>query len=85
MRLENQEITVMRKRARKNSVEKEEFKRVKALWEGQNDSISETPSSAEQFFKWTVPAIKEAKFFRVINTHLRAINIRLKDQMEELE
>ena len=58
---------------------------MKALWEGQTGSISETPSTAIQFFTWRVPAIKEAKFVRVINTHLRASNRRLRDQVEDLD
>ena len=57
---------------------------MKALWEGQTGSRSETPSSVEQFFTWTVPTIKEAKFVKVINTHLRASKIRLRDQVEDL-
>ena len=85
LRLAKQEIGVMRKRARKYSVEKADFKRMKALWEGKTGSISETLSSAEQFFTWTVPTIEEAKFFRVINTHLRANNRRLKVQVKDLE
>ena len=58
---------------------------MKAVWEGQIVSKSEIPSSEEQFFTWTVPAIKEAKFVRVINTHLRASNRRLRRQVEDLE
>ena len=58
---------------------------MKALWEGQTGSISETPSNAEYFFTWIVPAIKEAKFVKVINTHLRVSNRKLKDQGEYLE
>ena len=46
LRLENQEIAMMRKRARKNSIEKTEFKRMKVVWEGQTSSRSEIPSSA---------------------------------------
>ena len=75
----------MRKRARNHSVEKEEFKRKKALWEGQIGSIAETLGSAEQFFTWTFLAIKEAKFVRVINTHLRPNNKRLKGQVTDFE
>ena len=85
LRLANQEIAMMRKRARKHSVEKTEFKKMKELWEGQSGSRSEIPSSAEQFFTWTVPAIKEEKFVRVINTHLRASNRILRGQVEDLE
>lgn len=72
------------KRARKHSIEKTEFKRMKALWEGQTGSRFETPRSVEQLFTWTVPSIKEAEFVRVINTHLRASNRRLRDEVEDL-
>ena len=75
----------MRKRAIKHSIEKTKFKIMKEVWEGQSSSRSEIPSSVEQFFTWTVPTIKEAKFVRVINTHLRASNRRLRDQVEDLE
>lgn len=85
LRLANQEIAMMRNRARKHGIEKEKFKIMKALWEGQTGSRSETPSSAEQFFTWTVLAFKEAKFVRVINNHLRASNRRLRDQVDDLE
>lgn len=85
LKLENQEIAMMKKRARKHSVEKTEFKIMKALWEGQTVSRTEIPNSAKQFFTWTVPAIKEEKFVRVINTHLGASNRRLRNQVEDLE
>ena len=62
LRLENQEIVVMRKRVRNHIIDKEELEIKKAPWEGKTGSIYETPSNAEQFFTWTVPTIKEAKF-----------------------
>ena len=58
---------------------------MKEVWEGQVDSISETLDNTEQLFKWTIPAIKEAKFVRIINTHLRATNKRIKDQVKDLQ
>ena len=58
---------------------------MKAVWEGQTVSRSEIPSSAEQYFTWIVPTIKEEKFVRVINTHLRSSNRILRDQVEDLE
>ena len=62
-----------------------EFKRLKSIWEGQTVARSEIPSSAQQFFTWTVPTIKEAIFVRVINTHLREINRKLRSQVKDLE
>ena len=76
---------MMKKRARKHNIEKTKFKRMKAVWEGQIVSRSEIPSAAKQFFTWTVPTIKEAKFVRVINNHLRDSNRRLSGQVEDLE
>ena len=58
---------------------------MKAAWEGQTSFRSEIPNNAEQFFTWTVSAIKEEKFVRVINTHLRASNRRLRGQVEDLQ
>ena len=42
-------------------------------------------NSETQYFTWTVPAIKEARFVRRINAQLRATNKRLKIQIEDLE
>ena len=85
LKLANQEIAMMRKRARKNIIEKIEFKRMKAVWEGQTSSRFEIPSGSKQLFTLTVLVIKEAKFVRVINTHLRASNRRHGDQVVNLE
>ena len=85
LRSANHEIAKLKKRARKHVIEKKKINRMKAIWEGQIVSKPEIPSSEEQFFTWTVPTIKEEKFVRVINTHLRASNIRLRIQMEDLE
>ena len=74
-----------RKRERKHIIENIEFKRMKAVWEGQTVARSEIPNSAEQFFTWTVPTIKEENFVRVINTHLRASNRNIRGQVEYLE
>ena len=59
LKLENQEMEMMRKRARQHNIEKTKFKRLKAIWEGQTSARSEIPSSAQQFFTWIVPTIKE--------------------------
>ena len=58
---------------------------MKAKWEGQVDYVPITLENTEQPFKCTVPAIKEDKFVRIINTHLRATNRRLKDEVKDLE
>ena len=41
----------MKKRARKHSAEKVQFKRIKSMWGGQVDSIFETLDNAEQLVK----------------------------------
>ena len=66
-------------------MEKINFDRIKALWELGRVSKPETVSSEAQFFTWTLPAIKVAKFVRRININLRATNRRLKRQIEYLE
>ena len=85
LKLENQEIVVMKKRARKHSVEKVQFKRMKEVWEGQVDYVSETLDNTEQLVKWIIPTIKEAKFVRIIKTHIRANNKRLKYSVKDLQ
>ena len=85
LKIENQEMEMMIKREIKHSIEKTEFKRMKAVWEGQTVARLEIPTSAQQFFTWIVPAIKEEKFVRVINTHLRASNRKLRGQVEYLK
>ena len=47
LKLANQEIAMMRKRARKHNIEKIELKRMKALWEGQTGSRSEIQNSGK--------------------------------------
>ena len=59
-------------REREHAAEKTNFKRMKALWEAERVPKSEIVSSEQQYFTWTVPSIKEAKFVRKINNQLRA-------------
>jgi len=81
----NKEIAKLRVRARDHVVERTNFKRMKALWEAEKMSKPEIVSSENQYFTWTVPAIKEARFVRKINAQLRATNRGLKRQIEGLE
>lgn len=48
-------------------------------------SKPEIVSSENQYFTWTVLAIKEARFVRKVNVHLRARNKGLKRKIENLE
>ena len=47
LKLENQEMEMMRKRETQHSIEKTKFKRLKAVWEGQTVARSKIPSSAQ--------------------------------------
>lgn len=85
LRLANIQIAKLEKKAIKHVVDKIKFDRIKALWELERVSKPKTVSSDAQFFTWTLPAIKEAKFVRRINVNLRATNRRLKRHIEDLE
>ena len=80
LRQANLEIAKLKKKARKHVVEKTKFDIIKALWELERVSKPEA-----QFFTWTLPEIKEAKFVRRTNVNLRATNRRLKRHIEYLE
>lgn len=74
----NNEITRLRVREREHAAERTNFKWMKALWEAKKVSKPKIVNSETQYFTWTVPAIKEAKFVRKINAQLRATSRRLK-------
>ena len=78
LRLANLEIAKLKKKSRAHVVEETNFNRIRALWEVEKLSKTETVSSEPQYFTWTVPAIKEARFMRMINVKLRATKRRLK-------
>ena len=78
LRLANFEISRLKRKARTRATEKTNFNRIKALWEIERVSKPKTISSEAQYFTWTVPAIKEAGFVRMINVKLRNTNRRLK-------
>jgi len=65
-------------RERRHDVEKIYLKRIRALREVENVSKPEIVSSENQYFTWTIPVFKEAKFVRRINAQLRTTNMRLK-------
>jgi len=85
IRLANIEIDKLKKKVRMHAVERSNFERLKGLWELEKVSNIESISSQDQFYIWTVPAIKEENFIRMVNTKLRANNRRLKRQVEDLE
>ena len=85
MIITNLEIDNLKKKERRHIVEKTNFNIIRALWEVGRISKPETVSSEVQYFTWTIPAIKEARFMRMINVKLRATNKILKRQIEDLE
>ena len=85
MRVANFKIAKLKRKERRHVAEKTNFNKIKALWEVERVSKPEIVSSEAQYFTWTVPAIKEARFVRMINVKLRATNRRLKRQIEDLE
>ena len=58
---------------------------MKGLWELEISPNPELIDSRAQFFIWTLPAINEAKFIRMVNIKLRANNRRLEKRIEDLE
>ena len=58
---------------------------MKGLWELEKNPNPKLIDSQAQFFIWTLPAIKEEKFIRMINTKLRENNRNLKRRVEDLE
>ena len=46
----------MKKEARKHSVEKMQFEKMKAVWEKQVDTVSKDLDNTLEFVKWTVLA-----------------------------
>ena len=85
LKLANVEIDKLRKKVRMHAVERSNFERLKGLWELEKVSNSESISSQDQFFIWTIPAIKATKFISMVNTKLRANNRRIKRQVEDLQ
>ena len=76
---------MLKKKVRVQAKERENFERMKGLWEMEKNPNLELIDSQAQFFIWTLPAIKEEKFIRMVNTKLRENNRRLKRRVEDLE
>ena len=85
LRADNNEISRLRVRGRMHVAERTNLKRMKVLWEAKKVSKPEIVSSENQYFTWTIPAIKEARFVRKINAQRRATNRRLNRKIEDLE
>jgi len=85
LKLANLEIAKLKKASRKHAIQQANFNRMKALWEDKTSSIPEVVDCNAQFYTWTVPAIKEAKFIRMINMQLRVGTRVMKRQIEDLK
>lgn len=85
LKLANLEIAKLKKMERKHTVQKSNFKRIKSLWEDGKVSKAEVVSRDAQYFTWTVPAIKEARYIRWINDILRTNIEVMKREIEDLE
>ena len=85
LKLANLEIAIMKREARKHFVAKIQFEKMKGIQEEQVDTISKTLDNTQQLIKWTIPVRKEEKHVRRMNTHLKATNRRLRNQVKDLQ
>ena len=72
MELANFEIARLKKASRKHAIKEAYFNQMQARWEEKTFQIPEVVDCNVQFRSWTVPAIKEAKFIRMVNMQLGA-------------
>lgn len=85
LKLANLEIARLKKTSRKHAIKEAHFSKMEALWEDKTISIPEVVDCHAQYYTWSVPAIKEAKFIRIVNTRLR-VEIRImKRQIKDLK
>ena len=85
LELANFEIARMKKASRKFAIKEAYFNQMQAPWEDKTFQILEVVDCNVQFHSWTVPTIKEAQFFRKVNTNLRAGIRVMKKQVEDLK
>ncbi len=72
LRLENIEISRLKKASRKHAIKEAHFDKMQALWEDKTFQIPEVVEFNTQYYTWIVPALKEATFIKRVNTKLRA-------------
>ena len=85
LKLANLEIAKLRKTSRKHAIKEAYFNKMEALWEDKTISIPEVVNFHAQYYTWSVPAIKEAKYISKVNTKLR-FGIRImKRKTEDLK
>ena len=66
---------------RKHVVKEANFNRMEALWEDKKSSIPEVVSCHDQYFTWTIPAIKEERYMRRVNEKLRTSIRMMKERL----
>jgi len=85
LELANLEIAKLKKASRKHVIKEAHFNKIEALWEDKTISIPEVVNCHAQYYTWSVPAIKEAKFIRKVNMRLKAGIIIMKRKIEDLK
>ena len=83
--MENDEISVLKKEARKHKVQKVHFKKMEEIYEDQVTSVSNTLENTKKLIKWTKPLRGEVKHIRKMNLHLQSKKKTLKDQFKDLQ
>lgn len=85
LNLGNLEIAKLRKTSRKHAIKEAYFNKMEAFWEDKTISIPEVVNCHVQYYTWTMPAIKEGRYIRNVNTKLRARIRIMKRQIEDLK
>lgn len=85
LKFANLEIPKLRKTSRKHAIKEANFNKMEALWEDKIISIPKVVSCHAQYFTWTVPATKEARYIRRVNAKLRTRIRMMKRQIGELK
>ena len=85
LKLTNLEIAKLKKASRKHAIKEAHFNKMEALWDDKTIQMLEVVDCHAQYYTWSVPAIKEAKFIRKVNTKLRARIRVMKKQIEDLK
>lgn len=85
LKLANLEISKLKKISKKHAIKEDYFNKMEALWEDKTISIPEVVNFHAQYYTWTVPAIKEARYIRKVNTKLRAGTRIMKRKIKDLK
>ena len=80
-----EEISVLKKEAKKHRAKRIQFEQMSKIWEDQVTSVSKTLDNSEKLIMWTQPLRGEVKHIKKVNLHLKAKNRTEKDQVNDLE